>query len=90
MSWVGTPDTVGYNVTALGRGGDTRRCHSTNTSCLLHNMHCAETYGITVTAYSETCEGFPSTTHSFVAGNYAVHTGVDTQTDLSVTTAQYK
>ncbi|XP_041914101.1 uncharacterized protein LOC121678548 [Alosa sapidissima] len=68
VSWVGTPGAVGYNVTAQGRDGDARHCHSSDTSCHLRNMHCAQTYDITVTPFSETCAGFHSTTLTFVTG----------------------
>ncbi|KAI7794726.1 fibronectin [Triplophysa rosa] len=68
VSWVGSPGAVGYNVTALGPDGDVRHSYVTDTSCQLPNMHCAQTYNIMVTPFSDTCAGFPSTAYSFIAG----------------------
>lgn len=68
VSWVGSPSAIRYNVTLTGQGGHTHHCQTNSTSCRLPDIHCGETYGITVTPYSETCAGHPSTVYAFRAG----------------------
>lgn len=68
VTWLASSGAVGYTVTALGRDGDAKTCTTDDTSCDLPNMHCAQTYEITVTPFSETCEGFQSTAFTFIAG----------------------
>ncbi|XP_044075214.1 uncharacterized protein LOC122886733 [Siniperca chuatsi] len=68
VTWVGSPSAIGYNVTAMGQDGHTHHCQTNTTSCQLPDIHCGETYGITVTPYSKTCAGNPSAVYSFRAG----------------------
>ncbi|XP_071200535.1 mucin-3B [Salvelinus alpinus] len=68
VTWLASSGAVGYNVTALGRDGDAKTCTTDDTSCDLPNMHCAQTYEITITPFSETCKGFQSTAFTFIAG----------------------
>ncbi|XP_066508134.1 fibronectin type III domain-containing protein 7-like [Hoplias malabaricus] len=41
-----------YSVMALGRDGDVKQCNSSTSSCQLSQMHCGQTYNITVTPYT--------------------------------------
>ncbi|KAK5888908.1 hypothetical protein CesoFtcFv8_014958 [Champsocephalus esox] len=66
--WVGSPSAVGYNVTVTSRDGHAHHCHANTTSCPLPDIHCGETYNITVTPYSETCTGQQSAAYIFKAG----------------------
>jgi len=68
VSWAGSPSAVGYNVTVTGRAAHTHHGHSNTTSSQLPGIHCGDTYGITVTPYSETCTGHTSAVYSFEAG----------------------
>ena len=68
VSWLASSGAVGYNVTARGGDGDIKHCSSSNTSCQLPNMHCAQTYEIVVTPFSETCKGFDSHPLTYIAG----------------------
>ncbi|XP_008280490.1 mucin-19 [Stegastes partitus] len=68
VTWVGSPSAVGYNVTATGQDGHTHPCNTNSTSCQVSDIHCGETYSITVTPYSHTCTGNPSAAYSFTAG----------------------
>lgn len=68
VSWIGSPSAVGYNVTLKGQDGHTHHCQTNSTSCQLPDIHCGETYGITVTPYSETCAGHSSAVFMFRAG----------------------
>lgn len=68
VSWQRSPGAVSYTVTANGRDGHVKQCTTNGTSCHLPNMHCAQTYVITVTPYSNSCRGFDSSAHTYVAG----------------------
>ncbi|XP_012990390.2 uncharacterized protein LOC105029012 isoform X2 [Esox lucius] len=68
VTWQASPGPVAYNVIAQGNDGDNRKCITNNTSCDLPNMHCGQTYEITVTPFSETCKGFDSAAFTFNAG----------------------
>jgi len=70
VSWLASGGAVRYEVVALGRDGDSKQCNTTGTTCSLPNMHCAETYSITVTPYSNTCVGFTSTPLIYIAGEF--------------------
>ncbi|KAG7280759.1 hypothetical protein CRUP_037689 [Coryphaenoides rupestris] len=67
VSWLASGGAVRYEVVALGRDGDRKQCNTTGTTCSLPNMHCAETYKITVTPYSDTCVGATSTSLIYIA-----------------------
>ena len=68
VSWLASDGAVRYDVQALGRDGDDINCTTDTTTCSLPSMHCAVTYTITVTPYSDTCSGFSSTPILFIAG----------------------
>lgn len=68
VSWLRSPGAVSYEVTAQGRDGDAKRCTTNDTACLLPNMHCAQTYMITVTPFSIRCKGFASFPQTYIAG----------------------
>lgn len=68
VSWNPSPGAVSYQVMANGRDGDVKQCTTTNTSCSIPSMHCAQTYVITVTPFSRTCKGFTSYPHTYIAG----------------------
>lgn len=68
VSWSSSPGAAWYNVTATSGGGDIRRCSTNGTSCHLPNMHCSETYAISVTPYSARCQGPDSAPYSLTAG----------------------
>uniref|UniRef100_A0A8P4G5R4 Fibronectin type-III domain-containing protein n=1 Tax=Dicentrarchus labrax TaxID=13489 RepID=A0A8P4G5R4_DICLA len=68
VSWQPSAGAVSYKVMAHGRDGDVKQCTTNDTSCFLPNMHCAETYVITVTPFSNRCKGFTSYPLSYIAG----------------------
>ncbi|KAM3619311.1 uncharacterized protein V6R79_006036 [Siganus canaliculatus] len=68
VSWQHSPGAVSYKVTANSRDGHVKQCTTNETSCLLPNMHCAKTYVITVTPFSDTCKGSDSSPLVYVAG----------------------
>ncbi|XP_066528384.1 fibronectin type III domain-containing protein 7-like [Hoplias malabaricus] len=69
VSWLASPGALGYNVTASSDDGDVKFCHTSNTNCQLPNMHCAQTYVVVVTPFSNTCGGFQSSAVTFIAGS---------------------
>ncbi|XP_045905930.1 receptor-type tyrosine-protein phosphatase beta-like [Micropterus dolomieu] len=68
VSWQGSPGAVTYKVMANGRDGDVKQCTTSDTNCHLPNMHCAQTYWITVTPLSTTCTGYTSSPYTYIAG----------------------
>ncbi|XP_006797927.2 uncharacterized protein LOC102776891 [Neolamprologus brichardi] len=69
VSWQHSLSAVSYSVKAVGRDGDLKRCATNSTSCLLPNMHCSQTYIITVTPFSMRCEGRESFPYTYNAGS---------------------
>ncbi|KAG7513796.1 fibronectin type III domain-containing protein 7 [Solea senegalensis] len=67
VSWQHSAGAISYTVTALGGDGDVKQCTTNETSCYLPNMHCAETYTVTVSPFS-TCKGDDSSAITFIAG----------------------
>ncbi|XP_034531079.1 uncharacterized protein LOC117806306 [Notolabrus celidotus] len=68
VSWDQSAGAVSYKAVANGRDGDVKACTTNDTSCLLPNMHCAQTYVIMVTPFSEGCKGFDSYPYNYMAG----------------------
>ncbi|XP_067454263.1 serine-rich adhesin for platelets [Thunnus thynnus] len=68
VSWLHSPGAVSYTVTARGQDGDIKQCTSNSTHCQLPNMHCAQTYVITVTPFSNHCKGSDSDPLTYIAG----------------------
>ncbi|XP_008292889.1 uncharacterized protein fndc7b [Stegastes partitus] len=68
VSWQQSPGADSYTVMANGRDGDVKKCITNGTSCHLPNMHCAQTYIITVTPSSKWCTGSESNSYTYVAG----------------------
>ncbi|CAL8396350.1 unnamed protein product [Boreogadus saida] len=67
VSWLASAGATRYDVQALGRDGDSLNCTTNTTTCSLPSMHCAVTYTLTVTPYSDTCRGFASTPIEYIA-----------------------
>lgn len=68
VSWTPSPGAISYKVKALSRDGDVLDCTTNTTTCDVPNMKCAQTYRITVTPFSQECQGYDSQTVSYVAG----------------------
>ncbi|XP_023284641.1 fibronectin type III domain-containing protein 7-like [Seriola lalandi dorsalis] len=68
VSWQHSPGAISYKVKALSRDGDIKECTTNDTSCDLPNMHCAQTYVITITPFSSQCKGSDSYPLTYVAG----------------------
>lgn len=52
--------------------GDVKQCTTNDTSCQLPNMHCGQSYTITVTPFSDDCKGFDSYPLFYNAGNVLI------------------
>ncbi|XP_029988577.1 fibronectin-like [Sphaeramia orbicularis] len=68
VSWQHSPGAVSYEVIATARDGDVKKCQTNTTDCYIPHMHCAQTYVIVVTPYSDSCKGFESYPVNYVAG----------------------
>ncbi|KAK2835181.1 hypothetical protein Q5P01_015665 [Channa striata] len=68
VSWQPSAGAVFYEVVALGRNGDVKQCNTTNTSCYMPNLFCAQTYVITVSPYSNNCRGTDSYPYTYLSG----------------------
>lgn len=68
VSWQPSAGALYYTATALGRDGDIKNCTTNGTSCYLPNMHCGETYVITVSPFSSQCKGHDSYPYTYMAG----------------------
>ncbi|XP_059196342.1 uncharacterized protein LOC131977156 [Centropristis striata] len=62
VSWEEGEGVSSYTVQAFGPDGDKIQCNSTTTSCQLPNMHCGQSYNLTVTAQDEQCD----TSHAYL------------------------
>ncbi|XP_056336881.1 uncharacterized protein fndc7rs1 [Danio aesculapii] len=54
-----------YLLTAVGRDGDLKTCNTSDSNCTLTNLHCSNTYYVSVTASNENCTSLPSTNVTF-------------------------
>lgn len=68
VSWEDSSGAVFYKVMANSSNGVAKQCTTNDTSCHLPNMHCGQTYNITVTPFSNDCKGFDSYPLSYNAG----------------------
>lgn len=68
VSWVGSPSALWYNVTLVGQNGHLHCCQSNTSTCQIPNIHCGESYSVTVVPYSETCAGKQSDVYIFRTG----------------------
>ncbi|XP_067369826.1 mucin-3B [Channa argus] len=68
VSWQPSSGATFYKVTALGRNGDVKECTTSDTSCNIPNLFCAQTYVITVSPYSNVCKGTDSYPYNYLAG----------------------
>ncbi|XP_053718297.1 uncharacterized protein LOC128757216 [Synchiropus splendidus] len=68
VTWESSPGAESYKVLAQSHDGDVKHCVTSNTSCLLPNMHCSQTYLITVTPMSAQCRGIESPPLLYIAG----------------------
>lgn len=55
-------------VTALNFTGDATTCNSTNASCTFTQLHCGESYTLSVIGFTENCTSEPSTSVSLDTG----------------------
>ncbi|XP_078263983.1 fibronectin type III domain-containing protein 7-like [Rhinoraja longicauda] len=67
VTWELSNLTVWYTATAEGSDGHTATCTTSDTNCLIPDLHCSQTYSISVLAFGETCS-------SLQGSSYEIHT----------------
>ncbi|XP_059839508.1 fibronectin type III domain-containing protein 7-like [Hypanus sabinus] len=67
VSWEPSNLTLWYTATAEGSDGHIATCTTSETNCLIPDLHCSQTYNITVLAFGETCSSLRSS-------HYGIHT----------------
>ncbi|XP_078263982.1 fibronectin type III domain-containing protein 7-like [Rhinoraja longicauda] len=67
VTWELSNLTVWYTATAEGSDGHTATCTTFDTNCLIPDLHCSQTYSISVLAFGETCS-------SLQGSSYEIHT----------------
>ncbi|XP_078263980.1 fibronectin type III domain-containing protein 7-like [Rhinoraja longicauda] len=60
ITWELSNLTVWYTATAEGSDGHTATCTTSDTNCLIPDLHCSQTYSISVFAFGETCSSLQS------------------------------
>nr|XP_009297086.3 uncharacterized protein fndc7rs1 [Danio rerio] len=65
VSWDKSYVAQSYLLTAVGRDGDLKTCNTSDSNCTLTNLHCSNSYYVSVSASNENCTSLPSTNVTF-------------------------
>ncbi|XP_051990921.1 fibronectin type III domain-containing protein 7-like [Xyrauchen texanus] len=65
VSWAPSYVAQSYLLTAVGKDGDVRMCNTANSSCMFTDLHCSNTYYLSVSASTENCTSLPSSNITF-------------------------
>ncbi|XP_077077959.1 uncharacterized protein fndc7rs1 [Siphateles boraxobius] len=65
VSWEPSYVAQSYLLTAVSRDGDIKTCNTSNNNCTLTDLHCSNTYNVSVLASNENCTSLPSTNVTF-------------------------
>ncbi|XP_051768215.1 fibronectin isoform X5 [Ctenopharyngodon idella] len=65
VSWDPSYVAQSYLLTAVSRDGDLKTCNTSYNNCTLTDLHCSNTYNVTVLASNENCTSLPSTNVTF-------------------------
>lgn len=57
LSWDRSRAATRYTAQAVADQGSVLSCSTSDTSCVLYNVSCSQTYDITVTAHNDICQG---------------------------------
>ncbi|XP_069794080.1 fibronectin type III domain-containing protein 7-like isoform X2 [Narcine bancroftii] len=63
VTWELNNLTVWYTATAEGGDGHTATCTTSETSCLIPDLHCSQIYSISVLAFGKTCSSLQSSSY---------------------------
>ncbi|XP_055498363.1 fibronectin type III domain-containing protein 7-like [Leucoraja erinacea] len=69
VTWEMSNLTVWYTATAEGSDGHTATCTTSDTNCLIPDLHCSQTYSISVLAFGETCSSLQGSSYEIYTGN---------------------
>uniref|UniRef100_A0A672QZ12 Fibronectin type III domain containing 7, related sequence 4 n=1 Tax=Sinocyclocheilus grahami TaxID=75366 RepID=A0A672QZ12_SINGR len=65
VSWDPSYVAQSYLLTVVGRNGDLKTCNTSDNNCTLTDLHCSNTYYVSVLASNENCTSLPSANITF-------------------------
>ncbi|XP_067309533.1 uncharacterized protein fndc7rs1 [Pseudorasbora parva] len=65
VSWEPSYVAQSYLLTAVSKDGDLKTCNTSYNNCTLTDLHCSNTYNVSVLASNENCTSLPSTNVTF-------------------------
>ncbi|XP_067845700.1 fibronectin type III domain-containing protein 7-like [Heptranchias perlo] len=63
VTWEPSNRTVSYTATAEGSDGHTAMCTTSETNCLIPDLHCSQIYNISVLAFGENCSSIQGSSY---------------------------
>lgn len=70
VSWVASATADSYIATATGEDGHIHTCDSNGTSCSFTDLHCGESYAVSVVTLERGCQSEPSQPVTLRTGEY--------------------
>ncbi|XP_048395792.2 fibronectin type III domain-containing protein 7-like [Stegostoma tigrinum] len=64
VTWEPSNLTVSYTATAEGSDGHTATCSTSETNCVIPDLHCSQMYNISVLAFGENCSSIQSSSYA--------------------------
>ncbi|XP_034386262.1 fibronectin type III domain-containing protein 7-like [Cyclopterus lumpus] len=61
VTWGRSPVATSYQLTATGKDGHVASCNSSVNNCTLGDLHCGQTYNLSITASGDNCTSKPNT-----------------------------
>ncbi|XP_051554352.1 fibronectin-like [Myxocyprinus asiaticus] len=65
VSWEPSYVAQSYLLTAVGKDGNVITCNTSNSTCMLTDLRCSNTYNLSVSASNENCTSLPSPNVTF-------------------------
>ncbi|XP_047231360.1 uncharacterized protein LOC124874162 [Girardinichthys multiradiatus] len=60
VSWAKSSVATSYQLMATGQDGHVMTCNNSVNHCSLADLHCGQTYGLSITAVGDNCTSYPS------------------------------
>ncbi|MEQ2170475.1 hypothetical protein GOODEAATRI_000588, partial [Goodea atripinnis] len=60
VSWAKSSVATSYQLMATGQDGHVMSCNNSVNHCSLADLHCGQTYGLSITAVGDNCTSYPS------------------------------
>ncbi|XP_075689530.1 uncharacterized protein LOC142657896 [Rhinoderma darwinii] len=68
LSWSQTSSAISYVANVTGPGEEIYSCQTGNTECVINELQCGQTYGVTVSAINKQCSGLASAPVTLTTG----------------------